>query len=320
MEISNSKANTYRRCRRKYFYKYELHLRAKDVALPLKRGSWIHELLEADASGGDWEERHEELCVEYNRLFDEEKDKYGNLPDECERIMRSYKYWWREEDKDMDVLATELDLAIPMPHGHTLVAKIDRVTRDEWGTWAWEHKTHAKFPSANWRFIDVQSSLYAYALNKDGRFGPVTGILWDYLITKPPTIPTINKDGSLSKRRINTDLLTFVTTLKTHGIPLKPHREKIEALKRHNDFFKRERVPRDKIVVKTLVKELIRTADEIERGVIPYRTIDKSCEFMCEYHDVCLTELYGGDASRMIRKKFDVKGGEQGDEKVYEAV
>lgn len=322
IKISNSKATTYRRCRQKYHYKYHLNLRAKTPSLPLKRGSWLHDLLEVDASGGEWKKRHKELKKEFNRLFDEEKDRYGDLPEECKRIMRSYKYWWREEDNNMEVLATELELEVPLPHGHILVARIDRVTRDEYGVWVWEHKSHAKVPSANWRFIDVQSSLYAYAMNKDGRFGKVTGVLWDYLVTKPPTKPRLNKDGTLSKRKISTDLYTYVSALREYGIDLADYRDNIVALKKHNNFFKRERVPRDPFVVKQLVKELVYTADDIEKGVKPYRSIDKSCEYTCDFHDLCLMQLYGGNAESLIRKKFDVvEGGEKdSDEKVIEEV
>lgn len=321
IKISNSKANTFRRCRRKYYYKYDMGLKSKEIALPLKRGSWIHELLEADAKGENWKKKHKELTAEYDKLFMEEKDKYGPLPEECARMMKAYKYHWREEDEGMEILATELELEVPLPHDHTFVARIDQIRRDEWGIWIVEHKTHAKFPSANWRFIDVQSAVYAYAIEKDGRFGKVTGILWDYIRTKSPTVPHLNKDGTLSKRKIDTDLLTFVTALKNYGIDLADHRDVILSLKKHNTFFKRERVPRDKVVVKQLVKELVHTADEIEKGVSPFRSIDKSCEYMCEYMDICLTDLYGGDSSGIIRSKFNVEGGEDAkDEKVYEDI
>lgn len=272
-------------------------------SLPLKRGSWLHELLEAKYSEGDWHERNEELAEEFNRMFDEEKEMYGDLPSICSHIMRSYDYHWKHEDVNMTWVAVEQEFEVELPHGHTMVFKVDGIVEDEYGMWLAEHKTHKSYPKGEYRFIDMQSAKYVYGLRKLGY--PITGVLWNYLLTVEPKKPALLKDGTrLSKAKIRTDAITFMEAIKEYGLDLDDYKRDIVRLRDHADFFRRERVPKPEIVAKTLVREAIITADEIERGYEPTRSIDRSCEMFCPYMDVCLTELYGGDASSIISMNF----------------
>src|SRR3954447_2121725 len=90
MRISNSKANTWRRCPQQYYYKYVMKLRKKRKAIQLYRGDWLHQLLMVHYDGYDWKDRQRTLEIEFNKLFDEEKEEYGDLPKETRRIMRAY--------------------------------------------------------------------------------------------------------------------------------------------------------------------------------------------------------------------------------------
>lgn len=323
MKVSNSKLKTFNRCRRMYSYKFDRNLVPKTGPLPMKRGSWIHELLEAHYKGESWRDKLKELSTEFYKMFEEEREHYGDLPGDVAKIMKSYVYNWREEDSQMKVLATEFEIEVALPHGHTLVGRADLIAEDEYGTWLWEHKSHAKTPTSDYRFIDVQTSLYVWALNKMGNFGEINGVCWNYLITKPPTKPQLKQNGELSARKINTDLLTFVTALKEYGLDPRDYRDTINVLKKENQFFRRERVPKAKKVVEQLVREAIGTADLIEGGYYPIRSIDRSCEFQCSYKDLCITELYGGDAAFIEKAKYRVReAGEYyaGDENIEELV
>lgn len=323
MKISNSKLKTFNRCRRQYSYKFDRNLVPKSGPLPMKRGSWIHELLEAHYKGESWRAKLKELTKEFYKLFEEEREQYGDLPHDVERIMKSYVYHWREEDKNMKVLATEFEIEVSLPHGHTLVGRADLIVEDEHGVWLGEHKSHAKEPGSDYRFIDVQTAMYVWALNKMGDFGDITGVMWNYLITKPPTKPQLKKDGDLSARKINTDYFTFLSALKEYQLDPKDYRDVLLSLKKHNQFFRRERVPKSKKVTEQLIREAIGTADLIEGGYYPIRSIDRSCEFGCSYKDLCITELYGGDAKSVEKMKYRVReAGEYyaGDENVEELV
>jgi len=273
--------------------------------LPLKRGSWLHELLEAHYMGEGWEKRNDELAAEFNQLFEEEREAFGDLPDVCGRIMESYEYYWRDEDAQFQVIAAEEVVEVPLPHGHTLEFKFDAIIEDELGRWLMEHKSHKTIPRADYRFIDMQTAKYVWGLNKIGTYGEITGVLWNYIRTKEPTKPALMKNGTISKRKkIDTDLFTFVSAVKEYGLDPSDYRDVILRLKKFNNFFRRERVPKPKHVIEELVKDTVYVADEIERGTRPVRSIDRSCEYMCSYLDLCVVELYGGDAEDVIRRKY----------------
>lgn len=302
--IQNSQVKAYNRCKRQWWYKFERGLVPRYSTQPLKRGTWLHELLEAHYTGYGWEKRHAELTAEFNKLFDEEKEIYGDLPTICANIMRSYVYHWREEDATFDVIAAEQLVQVPLPHGHTMEFKFDAIMEDEYGRWLWENKSHRKIPSADYRFLDMQTSKYIWGLNKLGEYGEITGVIWNYIRTKEPTKPKLTKMGKLSRARIDTDVLTFYNALKEYGLDPHDFRDVLSRLKKHQTFFRRERVPRPTKVIETLVKETVLVADEIEKGVRPIRSIERGCEFSCSFKDLCITELYGGDAKDVLKRRY----------------
>src|SRR5690242_9726413 len=87
---TQSMMKTFRRCPREVLYKYVERLQPKVVSKPLTRGKWVHALLEAHYKGMDWKEEHRRWCSRFNKLFDEEKDHLGDLPNEIKRLMDSY--------------------------------------------------------------------------------------------------------------------------------------------------------------------------------------------------------------------------------------
>lgn len=304
--VTNSTLKAFQRCRRQYHYKMVQRRIPKQIAIPLKRGTWMHELLEAHYNGYGWRKRHKELTKEFNKMFEEEREFYGgDLPEICKRIMRSYCYRWKEEDAGMTWLAVEQEFEAPLPHGHTLKFKVDGIVEDEWGQWLAEHKNHKTLPDDNYRFIDIQTARYVWGLNKHHGYN-IVGVMWNYLRMKPPGIPKLTLAGNLSKAKIETDVLTFTEALIDYGLDPRDFRDDIMRLKKHNPFFKRSRVPKPDKVIETLVKEAVYTADEIERGFKPIRTIDRSCTFSCSYLQPCMASLYGGDELEILESQYDI--------------
>ncbi len=302
---------SYQRCKRQYDYKFVQGLVPKRTGLPLKRGSWLHELLEAKYTTGGWRAKHEELSTEFMRLFEEEREYYGDLPAICEHLMESYDFYYRVEDEDLRWYSIEKDYEVEMPHGHTLRFRIDGLVEDSWGIWLAEHKSHKTLPEDDYRFIDMQTARYVWGVQKVEGI-ELTGVLWNYICTTEPKKPKILKSGALSSRKIRTDLFTFVTTLRENDLDPRDYRDDILRLKHHNEFFMRQRVPKPKKVIETLVKDAIITADEIERGFSPVRSIDRSCSYMCPFLNLCITDLYGGDSREIIETQY-----RKGDEKDY---
>jgi hypothetical protein len=277
----------------------------RQASLPLKRGSWLHELLEAKYNIGDWGKKNDELAEDFYKLFEEERDAFGDLPTICAHIMRSYDYHWREEDKHLEVIEVEKEFEVPLPHDHVMVFKIDAIVQDEWGMWLMEHKSHKSFPRGDYRLIDMQTPKYVWGLRKLGY--PINGTLWNYLSTVEPKRPELLKDGTrLSARKIRTDAITFLETIREYGLDPGDYKDVMIRLRDHADFFRRERVSTPDIVTNRLVKEAVYVADEIERGYQAVRSIDRSCEMFCPYLDPCITSLHGGDISSIVKAKFQI--------------
>lgn len=303
MRFSNSQLKAFQRCKRQYTYKFVENVVPRHSTLPLKRGSWLHELLEAKYKGESWKKRNKQLAKDFYAMFEEEREMFGDLPKVCAHIMRSYDYRWREEDAKLNVLEVETEFEVELPHGHQLVFRVDGIVEDEWGMWLMEHKTHKSYPKGDYRFIDMQSAKYVWGLRKLGY--PITGVLWNYLLTVEPKKPKLLADGTrLSKAKIRTDAITFLEAIHEYGLDPSDYSRDIIRLRDHADFFRRERVPKPDIVAKQLVLEAIEVADEIERGFKPVRAIDRSCEMFCPYMQPCMMELTGGDSASILKSNF----------------
>lgn len=308
MKVTNSQIKSYQRCHRQFYYKVIQQLVPRQSPLPLKRGSWLHELLEARLRGQDWHERHDELTGEFMKLFEEEREIYGDLPDQCFRIMRAYEYRWRDEDSHLKVIAVEEEFEVELPHGHVMGFKVDGIVEDEWGMWLLEHKSHKSIPKDEYRFVDMQTAKYVWGLQKLGY--PITGVLWDYLTTLTLQKPKLTQTGRLSRAKIRTDPITYVETIREFGLDPRDYKDDIVRLKRGLEvLYRRERVPKPPKVMDTLVKEMILTADDIERniegGFRPIRSIERSCERFCDYLPLCMTSLYGGDTKGIEHMQFE---------------
>jgi hypothetical protein len=311
-KISNSKANTWRRCPKKYEYKYVQRLRRKQKALPLEKGTWMHELLQTFYDAGDWRKTHKRLTKKFYRLFEDERQMLGNLPDECERIMRAYLRQYEEEDGHLRIVDTELNEYVTLPNGLRIQIIVDLVYEDDMGLWAMDHKFRGQFADPESMRLDPQLTLYYWGLEVLGY--PCVGTVYNEVLTKPPVIPKLTaKTGRLEKRKnIFTDQYTYAKTVKEHGFSLSDYTDilRVIGLSQKDRFFKRTYMPRDKHMVRNVMRDLNDTAVEIMRaerdGRFP-RSFDKSCKFSCEFKDLCLTQFHGGDGESIIKAYFNRK-------------
>lgn len=312
MRLSNSKANTWRRCPKKFQFKYELGLRPKVKGLPLTRGDWIHQMLQTHYEGRDWKGTHQDLTKQFYTLFEEEREELGDLPAETNRIMRSYLRRYKKEDKQYRVVDVELDEIVVLKPGLKFNFIIDLIVEDELGSlWLWDHKTVKNFMDEDFKLLDAQLARYFWAAEVMG-YTPLKGVLFNEIRTKPPAIPQELKDGSLSKRKkIDTDYWTFATEIKRRGLDPAPYSDILHRLRQDKGrFFRRTTLPKDKRLTHRTMVELADTAREIQtaqrRNRFP-RTVSKTCSWDCEYLDLCVTEYFGGDTSSLIKANFEVK-------------
>lgn len=311
LTLSNSKAKTWRRCPKQFEFKYKMNLKSKKRARPLELGSFVHELMQWHYDGMDWKEAWRQGRDQFYGLFEEEREDLGDIPADALRIFTAYLRHYRDEDQHYHIIDTELDEVITLPNGLRFRMIIDLVVEEpDGGIWLWDHKNVGNFMPVEFMLLDSQLSRYFWGAQYLG-YKPLRGILFNELITKPPTLPKLLKNGKeLEKRKnIRCDYYTYLHEVKRHNLPIKPHKEFLLYLKSktQDDWFRRTRLPKDAPLTQRMMQELTMTSREIknaeETDSFP-RTPDKSCVWGCDYTGLCQLQLQGADIRPMIKQGF----------------
>lgn len=316
--LTNSMLTAFRKCIRQADYKYARRLKPKRLGQPLKRGQWVHELLEVHAKGGDWKKHHKRLSRKFNEMFDEEKDFYGDMPTEILRVMNGY--FWHYKRDPWKYHEVELELTAELPNGVLLRIKFDGLIENQWGLWLVDHKSHKTLPNHEYRLLDTQSPLYIWVAHQNDI--PVNGFIWNYIKWKAPTIPELVYVGTprerLSKRVTETDYPTFRKALRDYGLNEDDYAERLAYYKslryvpgepQNSPFYYRSVFEKDDALVDRVLKEAMRTAERMNTydfsdpdGV--ERTVGRHCQFACSYTDLCTMELLGGNTRPLLRQNY----------------
>lgn len=310
--INHSMLKTFRRCPKQTEYKYGRQLLPRIDSKPLTRGKWFHALLETHYKGGDWRVTHKQWCRMFFNLFDEEKEKLGDLPREMNMLMLSY-LWHYKFEGEWEVLEVEKIIEATLPNGMKFRGKVDMLIRDRFGIWLVDHKTHKIIPDLRSRRLDTQSPAYIWACWENGI--DVSGFIWNYVRTKAPAIPTILKSGDrFSKKLGETDYYTFARALQKSGFDPDDYRDILNRLKAQryqrekpstSPFFQRSVLERTDDSVAQAIRELTHTAIRLSEynfdPLFTERVSDRSCGWMCGYRDLCEAELHGDQTRHILR-------------------
>lgn len=318
---THSMLKTFRRCPKQAEFKYVHRLKPKVLGSPLKRGTWVHALLEAKGKGEDWMKIHNAYTKQFNELFDEEKDYYGDMPMEILAIMQSYEWHYRNDP--WEFVDNEFQLEAKLPDGTIYRGKVDALIRNQFGLWLVDHKTHKTLPDSNFRLLDAQSALYLWAAQENGL--EVNGFIWNYIRWKAPTIPHLLKDGKrISKTRADTDYPTFVKTLKKYKAEnpqfriSQEDRDYAEYLKNQryefgkaqtSNFFRRDTLEKSQDMLERVVQgnytTSLRMHDyDFSNPDYVERVVERGCTFSCSYTDLCTAELMGANTRPIIKNKY----------------
>lgn len=321
---THSMLKCFRRCPKQAQFKYVYRLKPRLLGTPLRRGTWVHLLLEEFHLGGDWRALHEKLSAEFDNMFDEERDFYGDMPTEILHLMESYE--WHYALDPWKVLDTEFTLEFEWPDGSIYRGKIDMLVETQFGLYLVDHKSHKRLPKLGFRLLDGQSALYTYAALKNKI--PVQGFIWNYIKWKPPSIPKlVDRDRRLSRTAIETDYPTYTKALKMykaeHPDTFRITAEYVAMQKslkaqqyRHGEpqnspFFLRSVLEKDTDMLKKVAREHYHTskrmnAYDFAADAPVERVIEPGCEFMCSYTDLCTIDLMGGNLTPLIKQNYTV--------------
>jgi hypothetical protein len=177
------------------------------------------------------------------------------------------------------------------------------------GIWIWDYKTRKSFADADLLLLDPQLTHYYNGAEMMG-YTPLLGAVTDEIRTKAPTVPALLQRGGLSKAKsIDTDVWTYMQAIRSHDLDPNDYADFLRAIavRQKDKFFRRTAHPKDRPLIRTMGRELVHTANEIlraeARGAFP-RSPDNSCSWGCDFRDLCVAELYGGDISSMIKQRY----------------
>lgn len=318
VNFNQSRVKTFNRCPKEYEYKYIENLSPKRKVRPLFLGSWVHACLETHYRDGDWRIGHGEYVEQWNKLFDEEKQALANgrgkaglpLPTVVERIMKSYLWYYREDHFKPYMIEQILEVETPLKvDGKRFVFKgrLDLIMEDtDDGTfWLWDHKTAGTIPQpTSFHGMDPQLMLYPWAAKI--QYGiDIAGIYYNYVRSKPPSVPQLNKDGSISKRKVSTDYPTLYRFLKTNGFNPQEFAHILRPMQTKSEFLRRYKLPREPFVTKEILLDTLSVVKRIDETKRFTRSISRDC-VRCSYHDICRSELNGFDTTMMRETYFDI--------------
>lgn len=318
--ISWSELKTYQRCPKQHEFKYLDRLVPVAKARPLYLGSWGHAALESKYTQGDWRVGHQTYLDDYNRLFKEEQDGLNTKRGKLQTltldmvvpiIMKSYDWYYRNDG--WKVVAVEQPFEVDTPlkiNGRVqpLQGIIDLIVEDEDGRW-WivDHKFVSTIPDPSaFHAMDPQLMLYPWAAKEAWNYN-VAGVIYNYVRSRPPTQPKLNRDGSLSKRKLVTDYPTLYRFFKSIGRDPADFRSILAPLAKKSPFLRRYRLPREAPVTKAILLDALSVAKRIREAGRRYRVITRDCAKQCPYHDLCRADLNGFDTTLMRKQHFTPK-------------
>lgn len=303
--VSYSEVQLFRKCQKAHDYRHHQRLKRKQKSLGLFKGSILHDMANGhvnskrlrDYTGDDAWEVLEAYRVKYEKLFLAEKDQYGDIIGDCEKI---FEHYLRKYKKDpLKYEESEVFVARDLTQDIRFIGYIDKIAVDQNDRrWIMDHKFMKAIPSESDRFSEIQLLMYDWAWEGwDSR--PTTGALYDYVKTTPPREPELLKKGGLSKaKNIATDSHTYLRAIAKHDLNPDDYADILEHLViKDNSFFERAYMPRPpKAMIEKVVEDFKTSALMIQRlkGIAPRNMTAMNCK-TCEFRDLCEAEVCGLD-------------------------
>ena len=314
-KVSQSKVNTWRRCRYAYHLKYVEKLEPKKKARPLKFGDIIHKMVEADVTGKNPMKVLNQEAKINEKLFDAEREMYGNIVEDIRYIMTAYFDYWDQQPNQIEYLPikkkwAEHEFEIEIADGILAKGKIDAFAKFRKLKTLVEHKSHKNIPNEEHRWRNLQSVFYIRIAQMLG-WMTCEGTMWDYIRSRPPTRPEILKSGALSSRSLDSLPQVVEDVIKQNKLVRADYKEMIDQqLKNRSNYFVRVFTPANKNVIARVFDEFIATSREMAEyhGVRREKTFGQHCTW-CGYRALCAAELKGHDAD-FIREREFVRDGD----------
>lgn len=313
-KVSQSKVNTWRRCRYAYHLKYNEKLEPKKKARPLTFGTLIHKMVEADVEGKNPLRVLAQEAKINEKLFDAEREMYGNIVEDVKYIMTAYFDYWEKQPNPIQYLPVkkkwaEHEFEVEIDKDIIAKGKIDAFAKYRKLKALVEHKSHKNIPNEEHRWRNLQSVFYIRIADKLG-WVKCEGTIWDYIRSRPPTRPEILKSGKLSERSLDSLPQVVEDIIKQNKLVKADYTDLLDTQQKNlSNYFVRVFTPANKSVVDQVFSEFITTSREM--ADISHKNHEKTfgqhCTW-CGFRALCAAELKGHDADFIKQREFTKDG------------
>ena len=319
LSLGTTGFNDAARCMKRYEYRWELGLvpPPRDVRPTLRRGVWLHRMLQLHDLGEPWQT---ELGSMGQWAVDQgvDPEKIEQAMTEVEHLVEDYIAFWstREEAPGpWETVETEYKVCWSPRPELDLTATVDLLKRDSRGRlWIWERKSTQEIPDSDWRTVDPQTMLQYIECRKQGI--EVAGIVFDYICTRPGNVLRVKQDGTLYKG--DDEKRTRARYFKATEAELRRRGQGetyIELMRQRTvsdgDWFQRYITLRpDDNAEQTLrdVVAVVRNINEARKTGYWPRSINLlDCRLFCPYGKLCMHEYQLGRPSEAMREEWMVQ-------------
>lgn len=310
MYISYSRFSLYLRCPYAHNLRYNERLSGKAPARPLHFGSNFHKLLEVRNNKKRVKQEWQRMRDDFYSMPSSWQAELGeNYPDDLKTIFTDYMAMWKDTPLP-DETERDFKLTVGKQNGEDIVfvGVIDELYKTPEGLDIGEHKTFSTPPNMNTLVMNTQKSLYAKATEMIWGKLPKK-IRWDYIKSSPAKYPIwLEKSGRFSNAA-SKDITpkSWERACKEKGItdPEILKQGKAYAGNENNYFFRVEQDIYPEMVEDVFNGFVYTCKDIVNRGEENLvKNITKDCSW-CEYRDICMAELSGGDREYVINEKFE---------------
>ena len=307
--ISYSEINEFLRCNYAWYLRYVMRLQKNQPERALDLGSAVHAGLAEYFKGG----------IPFRGIdtwgMTQQDDEEGTIEDTVNKayqlVPRAIKYMEEHGFYRSGVDYVEEPFLVDTASEQQYIGVIDLVIKDSDGrTWLWDHKVRGAIQPDDKEEFNLQALAYGYLLYKQGI--DVTGTVTFQIANDLPNIPSVNKDGTVSRRPCKTDWPTYRQTVIDAGQNPVDYVD-MQVKLADTQFFRISRTYRSTYEMQSVWQTIIERASlqiknsRADSG-FPVRTGYGGifCT-RCWCKDYCLADLRGHDTKNLIGTEYIVR-------------
>lgn len=197
-----------------------------------------------------------------------------------------------------------LDLGLPK-NTYSFAGVVDAVLydRETGATAVFDWKLHARFTDLEDEQLSSQIALYQHALRVNYGVEAALGIVYQ-IKRDPPRKPSLNMDGTMSRRQITSDWPTYEAALIEAGLKPDDYAEEMQAKLAKAEFYRPLMVFRTPQITQIFWDNLLTFARTIIKTDRYPMALGFSCR-RCAFAALCNARIYGLDTEALFEDRYE---------------